>query len=67
MSPIFYGLWDNATFGRSHMKNLLLLFAASAVAGTLDAYQWSLLTAAHTNRHVQQIQEVKASAGFQAK
>ena len=30
----------------------------------LDAYQWMLLIAGHTNRHVQQINEVKANPNF---
>lgn len=33
----------------------------------LDAYQWILMTSAHTNRHVQQILEVKASPGYPTK
>ncbi|MEO3407694.1 DinB family protein [Mucilaginibacter sp. CAU 1740] len=32
--------------------------------GTYDAYQFILLISAHTNRHTQQINEVKASADF---
>lgn len=32
--------------------------------GTYDAYQFVLLIAAHSNRHTQQIDEVKASADF---
>lgn len=32
--------------------------------GTIDAYQLLLLDAAHTNRHTQQLEEVKADAGF---
>jgi hypothetical protein len=32
--------------------------------GELDAYQWILLISAHTERHVNQILEVKASPGF---
>jgi hypothetical protein len=32
--------------------------------GELDAYQWLLLMSAHTERHVAQIQEIKATAGF---
>lgn len=32
--------------------------------GTIDAYQMLLLDAAHTNRHTQQLQEVKADPGF---
>ena len=34
------------------------------VLGTIDAYQLLLLDAAHTNRHTQQLQEVKADPGF---
>jgi hypothetical protein len=34
--------------------------------GPLDAYQWVLLLSAHTERHVLQIQEVKAAAGYPA-
>jgi uncharacterized damage-inducible protein DinB len=32
--------------------------------GTYDAYQFILLISAHSNRHTQQIEEVKADAGF---
>ena len=32
--------------------------------GTYDAYQFILLISAHSNRHTQQIEEVKASTGF---
>ena len=34
--------------------------------GTLDLYQWVLLSAGHTARHTQQIEEVKRSPGFPA-
>ncbi len=34
------------------------------VLKALDAYQWILLIAAHTERHVAQIDEVKQSAGY---
>lgn len=33
----------------------------------LDAYQWILLLAAHTERHLKQLQEVKDSPGFPAR
>ena len=39
-------------------------FADHPVLKTLDGYQWVLLIAAHTNRHVQQIEEVKADPGY---
>jgi hypothetical protein len=32
--------------------------------GTIDCYQLALMVAAHSNRHVQQIEEVKAHASF---
>jgi uncharacterized damage-inducible protein DinB len=32
--------------------------------GTLSAYQWLVYTALHNLRHLQQIEEVKANAGF---
>jgi hypothetical protein len=35
--------------------------------GALDAYQWTLLSAGHALRHVEQIEEVKNSAGFPVK
>jgi len=39
-------------------------FADHPAFGTLDGYQWILLTAEHTRRHTAQILEVKADAGF---
>ncbi|MBC7849143.1 MAG: DinB family protein [Chitinophagaceae bacterium] len=38
--------------------------AETPLWGALDTYQLVLLTAAHTNRHTQQINEIKAEAGF---
>jgi hypothetical protein len=35
--------------------------------GDLDAYQWYLMVAGHTERHVNQMLEVKASPGFPKK
>ncbi|MBX5496034.1 MAG: DinB family protein [Bryobacteraceae bacterium] len=35
--------------------------------GTLDAYQWFLLLSAHTERHTNQIKEVKANPKFPKK
>lgn len=37
---------------------------ATTPLGMLDSYQLILFTAAHTNRHTQQIMEVKADPGF---
>ena len=35
--------------------------------GSIDAYQLCLMIASHSNRHTQQINEVKANSGFPAK
>jgi hypothetical protein len=40
------------------------VIASPGPFGELDAYQWLLFIAAHTERHLAQIREVKASAGF---
>ncbi len=37
---------------------------ATTPVGMLDSYQLILFTAAHTNRHTQQIIEVKADPNF---
>jgi hypothetical protein len=39
-------------------------FRKNSGLGDLDAYQWLLLMSAHTERHVAQINEVKASPDF---
>ncbi len=39
-------------------------FAKHPAAGMLDAYQWILLMSAHTERHTEQINEVKADPKF---
>lgn len=38
--------------------------AQSSYFGAVDAYQQLLLIAAHTQRHIQQIEEIKSSPGF---
>lgn len=35
--------------------------------GTIDAFQWLLFTTAHSERHLAQLKEVKASANYPAK
>ena len=40
--------------------------SAHPVFKDLDAYQWILLIAGHSERHVRQIEEVKAAAGYPA-
>ena len=42
-------------------------FQTHRAVGLIDAYQWILLASGHVRRHVQQIEEVKASPGFPAK
>ncbi len=42
-------------------------FAEHRVVGEIDAYQWLLVISAHTERHVLQIEEVKASAKYPKK
>ena len=39
-------------------------FFKNPVFGDVDAFQWILFVSAHTERHVAQIMEVKAAAGF---
>jgi hypothetical protein len=41
-------------------------FGPHPLFGTLDLYQWVLLSAGHTARHTQQIDEVKRSPGYPA-
>lgn len=49
---------------RETQAPLRLHFAPSGDLGDLDAYQWIMLLAGHTERHVEQIREVKESPGF---
>lgn len=41
--------------------------ADSPLGSKLDAYEWILFIAAHSERHTKQIEEVKANAGFPKK
>ena len=50
-------------FVRETGKALHHHFAPLGPLGDLDGYQWLLLLASHTERHVAQIEEVKAQAG----
>lgn len=45
---------------QANLRNHILVSAL----GSYDAYQFILLISAHTNRHVQQIEEVKANVNF---
>ena len=42
-------------------------FTENRVMGEIDGYQWMLLISAHTERHVLQIEEVKANAKYPKK
>lgn len=42
-------------------------FTENRVVGEIDGYQWMLLISAHTERHVLQIEEVKANAKYPKK
>jgi uncharacterized damage-inducible protein DinB len=42
-------------------------FTEHRVVGEIDAYQWLLVISAHTERHVLQIEEVKANAKYPKK
>ncbi|MBI4877408.1 MAG: DinB family protein [Acidobacteria bacterium] len=42
-------------------------FGEHRAVGNLDAYQWFLVIASHTERHVRQIEEVKAGAKYPKK
>src|ERR1700693_3209356 len=39
-------------------------FAPHPFAGLIDGYQWVLFLAAHTDRHAEQIEEIKEAPGF---
>jgi hypothetical protein len=52
---------------RTTQDELRTHFAKGNDGTDMDAYQWILLIAAHTERHVQQIQEVKAAPGYPAR
>lgn len=45
-------------------KDDLRAHASESPVGTVDGYQWLLFIGAHTERHLAQLREVKASAGF---
>jgi len=51
---------------RESADNLHHHFAPLGPLGDLDGYQWLLLLASHTERHVAQMEEVKAQPGYPA-
>jgi DinB superfamily len=54
----------NINYIRTTNDDLRDHFFDHPVFGTLDDYQWLLLIAAHSARHTQQIEEVKADPNF---
>ncbi len=56
----------NIAFVRETQLDLRSHFAPSPM-GDLDALQWYILMAGHTERHVAQIEELKANPGFPKK
>jgi hypothetical protein len=57
----------NIAYVRETNDDLRSHFAAHPVFGDLDALQWYVLMAGHTERHILQIKEVMATPGFPAK
>jgi hypothetical protein len=51
-------------YTRESTDNLHHHFAPLGPLGDLDGYQWLLLLASHTDRHVAQIEEIKAQPGY---
>ena len=51
-------------FARDASQDLRAFAAPHPLLGDLDGYQWTLLVSAHTERHINQIEEVKADPGF---
>jgi hypothetical protein len=63
------GAFDKArtrtiTFLETTTEDLRGHFAEHWVLGVLDAYQWLLFVTAHSERHLAQLNEVKASPNF---
>lgn len=53
-------------FVRTTQADLRSHYAPHPLFGAIDACQWLIAIAAHTDRHLEQIREVKASPGFPA-
>jgi hypothetical protein len=51
-------------FAATIQADLRSYFHAHGALGELDCYQWLLVLSLHGSRHAQQIEEIKASAGF---
>lgn len=54
----------NLEFVRTTSDALRDWFAPHPFAGLIDGYQWILFLAAHTDRHAEQIEEIKGTPGF---
>jgi len=54
----------NLDFVRTTSDALRDWFAPHPFAGLIDGYQWILFLAAHTDRHAEQIEEIKGTPGF---
>jgi hypothetical protein len=54
----------NLEIARSSTQDLRSHFAPHPFFGALDTYQWLLFVSAHSDRHTQQIEEVKAQSGY---
>jgi DinB superfamily len=55
---------ETMQYVRESSDNLHHHFAPLGRLGDLDGYQWLLLLASHTERHVAQMEEVKAESGY---
>ncbi|MGH9657990.1 MAG: DinB family protein [Bryobacteraceae bacterium] len=53
-------------FARTTQADLRAHFYPHFILGDLDAYQWLLFLSAHAERHIAQLNEVKADPGFPA-
>jgi DinB superfamily len=54
----------NLDFVRATSEALRDWFAPHPFAGLIDGYQWILFLAAHTDRHAEQIEEIREAPGF---
>ncbi|REJ79286.1 MAG: DinB family protein [Acidobacteria bacterium] len=64
--------WDTSRektidFLRTTQTNLRTRFAENPVLGTIDAFQWIIFLDSHSRRHLAQIAEIKAEAGYPSK
>jgi hypothetical protein len=63
----FLGLFESlATAVEENTRDLRKYASPSPTGSDWDGYQWVIAAAAHTLRHVDQIREVKAAAGYPA-